>query len=54
MVSDKVLVIEAQRIWHGDAVVIPSRPELGVDGLLPLSLFKAIYVCNSESYVIFG
>jgi hypothetical protein len=24
-----------------------------VDGLLPLSLFKAIYFCNSEGYVVF-
>lgn len=29
------------------------RPEAGVDGLLPLGLFKTVYVCNSEGYVVF-
>jgi hypothetical protein len=52
MVSSK-LVIEGRNIWHGDAVAIPSRTEPGVAGLMPLSLFKTIYVCNSEGYVVF-
>ncbi len=52
MVSSK-LVIEGRKIWHGDAVAIPSRTEPGVAGLMPLSLFKTIYVCNSEGYVVF-
>jgi hypothetical protein len=47
------LVIEGRTIWRGDAVAIHTRSEPGVDGLLPLSLFKAIYVCNSEGYVMF-
>jgi hypothetical protein len=47
------LVIEGRNVWHGDAVTMPSRTEPGIAGLLPLSLFKAIYVCNSEGYVIF-
>jgi hypothetical protein len=51
-VSGKPLVIEGRKISHGDAVAIPIRPEAGVDGLLPLSLFKTIYVCNSEGYVV--
>jgi hypothetical protein len=53
MVASKPLVIAGQRIWRGDAVAIPSRTETGVDGLLPLGLFKAIYVCNSEGYAVF-
>lgn len=53
MVSIKPLIIEGRTIWHGDAVAIPNRSEPGVDGLMPLSLFKAIYVCNSEGYVVF-
>jgi hypothetical protein len=53
LVSGKPLVIEGRRIWDGDAVAIPTRPEPGVDGLLPLSLFQAIYVSNSEGYVVF-
>jgi hypothetical protein len=53
MVFIKPLVVEGQTMWRGDAVAIPNRSEPGVDGLLPLSLFKAIYVCNSERYVVF-
>jgi hypothetical protein len=52
-VSNKPLTIEGRRIWRGDAVALPNRTEPGVDGLLPLSLFKAVYVCNSEGYVVF-
>jgi predicted aspartyl protease len=51
--SGKPLVIDGRRIWNGDALAIPGRPEPGVDGLLPLALFTAVYVCNSEGYVIF-
>ncbi len=29
-----------------------NRAEPDVDGLLPLSLFKQVYVCNSEGYAI--
>jgi hypothetical protein len=53
MVFSKQLVIEGRKIWTGDAIAIPSRPEPGVDGLLPLSLFKIIYVCNSAGYIVF-
>jgi hypothetical protein len=53
MVSSRPLAINGRKIWSGDAVAIPNRPEPGVDGLLPLSLFKKIYVCNSEGYVVF-
>jgi hypothetical protein len=49
----KPLVIDGRTIWDGDALAIPGRPEPGVDGLLPLGLFTAVYICNSESYVIF-
>jgi len=53
LVSGKALVINGRKIWDGEAVTIPNRPEPGVDGLLPLGLFKTVYVCNSEGYVIF-
>jgi len=53
MVSINPLVIEGRTIWRGEAVAIANRSEPGVDGLLPLSLFQAIYVCRSEGYVIF-
>jgi hypothetical protein len=47
------LTIEGRHIWNGNAVAIPSRTEPGVAGLMPLRLFKTIFVCNSEGYVIF-
>jgi hypothetical protein len=53
LVSGKALVIEGRKIWDGEAVALPNRPEPGVDGLLPLGLFKTVYVCNSEGYLIF-
>ena len=53
MVSPKALAIGSRKIWSGDAVAIPNRPEPGVDGLLPLGLFKTIYICNSEGYAVF-
>lgn len=53
MVSSKPLAINGRKIRSGDAVAIPTRPEPGVDGLLPLGLFRTIYVCNSEGYVVF-
>jgi hypothetical protein len=49
----KTLVIANRKFWEGEAAVLPNRPEPGVDGLLPLALFKSIYFCNSEGYVIF-
>jgi hypothetical protein len=48
MVFGKALSIEGRRIWRGEAVAVPRAAESGVGGLLPLSLFKAIYFCNSE------
>jgi hypothetical protein len=47
------LVIAGRRIWSGDAVAIPNPREPGIDGLLPLSLFRTVYVSNSERYAAF-
>ncbi len=47
------LIIEGRDIWQGDAVALPDRREPGVAGLMPLRLFRTIYVCNSEGYVVF-
>jgi hypothetical protein len=49
----KSLTIECQTIRLGETAAISNRDETGVDGLLPLRLFKALYVCNSEGYIIF-
>jgi hypothetical protein len=51
--ASRKLVIEVRNVWHGDAVTMPSQTEPGVAGLLPVSLFKAVYVCNSDGYVVF-
>jgi len=53
LVSGKTLIIDGRKIWDGEALALPNRPEPGVDGLLPLGLFKTVYVCNSGGYVIF-
>jgi hypothetical protein len=53
MVSGRLLTIAGRKIRRGDAVAIPNRNEPEIDGLMPLSLFKTIYVCNSENYVVF-
>jgi hypothetical protein len=53
MVSSKALIIDGRRLWHGNAVAIPNRAEQGVNGLMPLNLFKTVYVCNSDGYLVF-
>jgi hypothetical protein len=50
---DRQLTIGGQNVWSGQAIALPKRPEEGVAGLMPLSLFRTVYFCNSERYVIF-
>ena len=52
-VSGKPLIIQGKKVSSGDALAIPDRAEPGVDGLMPLSLFQSVYVCNSGGYVVF-
>lgn len=51
MVSRR-LVIDGRNVWRGSAVALPDRSEPGVAGLMPVSLFKSVYICNSEGYVV--
>jgi hypothetical protein len=53
MAPGKRLVIEGRKVYDGVAIAIVSRREPGVDGLVPLGLFRTVYVCNSEGYVVF-
>jgi hypothetical protein len=53
MASGRLLAIEGRKIWSGDAIAIPNRPEPGVDGPMPLSLFNSIFVSNMGGYVVF-
>ena len=46
------LLIEGRDVWRGDAIALPGRPEPGISGLMPISFFKSVYVCNSEGYVV--
>jgi hypothetical protein len=52
MISSK-LAIAGKDVWRGDAVALPTRTEPGIAGLIPLSVFNSIYICNSERYVVF-
>jgi hypothetical protein len=44
--------INGRTFWRGDAVAVPRSPEVGADGLLPLYVFKSVYVSNSARYVV--
>jgi Aspartyl protease len=47
------LTIDGRTFWRGDAIVVPHSAETGAAGLLPASLFKAVYVSNSSGYLVF-
>jgi hypothetical protein len=47
------LIIAGRTVWRGDAIAVASPLGTGVDGLLPLRFFTAVYVCNSGGYVVF-
>jgi len=49
---DSTLVIDGRTVWRGEAIAVPHSPEAGEAGLLPTSLFKIVYVCNSAHYLI--
>ena len=47
------LTIEGRHVWKGQAVAIQKQEQPGVAGLMPIHLFRAVYVCNSEGYLVF-
>lgn len=47
------LAIAGRDVWRGDAVALAGATEQGIAGLMPLSFFRSVYVCNSEGYVVF-
>ena len=47
------LLIGGRAFWSGEALAVPHALEEGAQGLLPISLFNAVYFCNSEGYVTF-
>jgi len=47
------LVIAGRTIQYGKAVTVPRKNEsVDAAGLLPARLFRAVYVCNSEGYLV--
>lgn len=48
-----VLRIANNTFWRGDAIAIPHAAESAVDGMLPVSLFRSVYVSNSGGYIVF-
>jgi hypothetical protein len=47
------LTIGGCSFWRGEATALPKSAEASVDGLLPISFFKSVYVSSSEGYVVF-
>jgi len=52
VVRAKPLLIEGRTLRYEEAVTVPRQPAAAEDGLLPATLFRSVYVCNSEGYVV--
>jgi hypothetical protein len=52
-VFPKILIGDTE-IWRGQAMAVPRQAKETGDGLLPIYFFRSIYVCNSESYIVFN
>jgi hypothetical protein len=46
------LVIDGRTLWRGNAIAVLHPAETGAAGLMPVSIFKAVYVSNSEGYIV--
>lgn len=46
------LVVGGRTLWRGEAMTLRQSPEIGTQGLLPISPFRFVYVSNSERYVV--
>jgi hypothetical protein len=46
------LVLGGRTIHHPGALVMKRPLRVSQDGLLPVSLFRTVYVCNSERYLV--
>jgi hypothetical protein len=47
------LKIGEHTLWSGEAVAVSRAVEPGLDGMLPVRVFKSIYVSNSGGYMVF-
>jgi hypothetical protein len=50
--APRELRINGRVFWRGDVVGVAST-DLTIAGLLPVNLFKSVYINNSERYVVF-
>ena len=46
------LLLHGRTFWRGRAIALPRPEKSRVAGLLPASVFKTVYVCNSARYVV--
>ena len=46
------LMIGGTVFWRGEATAAPRQTKETEDGLLPIRLFKTVYVCNSEGFIV--
>jgi hypothetical protein len=51
--ASRTLSIGGQNVWHGEAVTMPRGTEPGINGLLPLSVFHKVYICNTQRYLVY-
>jgi hypothetical protein len=51
--SGKPLAVGGRNVSYGEALTIPRKNEdVDAVGILPARLFKTVYVCNTEGYVV--
>ena len=49
---NRPLVLGGRAIHYSGALVMKRPPRLSQNGVLPVSLFRTVYVCNSEGYLV--
>ena len=47
------IMIGDTNLWHGEAIAVQRQAKEAGDGLMPINIFKAVYVCNSAGYIGF-
>jgi hypothetical protein len=49
---NRPLVLGGRTIHYSGALLIKQPPRVSQNGVLPVSLFRTVYVCNSEGYLV--
>jgi hypothetical protein len=50
--KNRPLVLGGRAIHYPGALVMKQPPRVAQNGVLPVSLFRTVYVCNSERYLV--